>query len=253
MIVNLAFPSGVVTKLAGATGRSSETSGLDLTTENQTQIAAYIGGVEARQFWRSGSLVSASFRCVQSFDTVEDAEAVLLTMPRGLINQSGVTAGFGSITATGTAQVETATAAGTATGAGNVTVTVVGLPIGTVTANVEIASGDTATVWAGKVRTALAALHRIRAQYIVSGTGADIVLTARFPAANDTTLNIALANGTPSPGITPAATSTNTTAGVADSFSYGLALYDAVAIVSASQQGAALTINVSITGRTTAP
>jgi hypothetical protein len=129
----------------------------------------------------------------------------------------------------GTAQVETATAAGTISGAGNanVVVTSAGMTGSPITLNVAVAASDTAAVWAGKVRTALAANTVIAARFAVSGASTAIILTRRpttsipvgsttvdILAGNDTTLNIALDNGT-STGITPAATSANTTTGVA--------------------------------------
>lgn len=129
----------------------------------------------------------------------------------------------------GTAQVETATAAGTISGAGNasVTVTSAGMSGSPLTVSVAVANGDTAATWAGKVRTALAANATIAARFTVSGSTTAIVLTRKPTStftvgattvnilpANDSTLNIALANGTCT-GITPAATSTNTTLGVA--------------------------------------
>jgi hypothetical protein len=64
------------------------------------------------------------------------------------------------------------------------------------------------------VRAALAAHPVVKYFFAVSGATTAIVLTKRHTAPNDTTLNIALANGTPSPGITAAPSSTDTTAGV---------------------------------------
>lgn len=128
----------------------------------------------------------------------------------------------------GTAQVETATATGTITGSGNaaVVVTAAGMTGSPKTINVAVTNGDTASVWAGKVRTALAADADVSALFTVSGTTTSIVLTRKptdtiigqlatytFYADNDTSLNISLDNGTCT-GITTAATSTNTTAGV---------------------------------------
>lgn len=115
----------------------------------------------------------------------------------------------------GTQQVETATAAGSVTGTGNAKVTVTSALIsgGSRIVLVAVTNGDTAAVWAGKVRTALTNDPVISDLYIVSGASTAIVLTARHTAPNDTTLNIALDNDT-STGITPAATSTNTTAAV---------------------------------------
>jgi len=129
----------------------------------------------------------------------------------------------------GNAQVETATAAGTVTGSGNATVVVTsaGMTGSPLTVSVPVTSGDTATVWAGKVRTALAANAVIAARFTISGSTTAIVLT-RKPLATytlngtsipvytttDATLNVSLANGT-STGITTASTSADTTAGVA--------------------------------------
>ena len=129
----------------------------------------------------------------------------------------------------GAAQVETATAAGTASAAGNVTTTVTsagmaGSPLAITTA---ILNGDTPTVWAGKVRTSLAANAVIAARFDVSGTTTSIILTRKPSAvlaadnetvnlflATDATLNIALAGPA---GVTTAATSANTVAGTVTS------------------------------------
>lgn len=113
------------------------------------------------------------------------------------------------------AQVETATAAGTITGSGNATVVVTGARItgSPVTVSVAVLNTDTASTWAGKVRTALSATAAITAVYTVGGSGTSITLTETDPLNNDSTLNISLANGTCT-GITTAATSANTTAGV---------------------------------------
>jgi fluoride ion exporter CrcB/FEX len=73
---------------------------------------------------------------------------------------------------------------------------------------------NTATLVATKIRAALAADTAVKAVFAVGGTGADIVLTKLAKAANDTTLNVLLDNGTCA-GLTTAATSANTTAGVA--------------------------------------
>lgn len=133
---------------------------------------------------------------------------------------------------TGVAQVETATAAGTASASGDVTVTVTsaGMTGSPLAVTVPILSGDTASVWAGKVRTALAANVTIAARFTVSGTTTSIILTRKpgevltdgvntvnLFVANDSTLNIALAGPA---GVTAAATSANTTAGTVTSGVY---------------------------------
>lgn len=134
----------------------------------------------------------------------------------------------------GTAQVETATAVGTITADGNaaVVVTAAGMTGSPKTIDVPVLNGDTAAVWAGKVRTALAADADVSALFTVSGTTTAIVLTRKatktytlrgasvplYPG-DDGTLNISLDNGTCT-GITTAATSTNTTAGVLTAGAY---------------------------------
>jgi hypothetical protein len=95
--------------------------------------------------------------------------------------------------------------------------------------NVAVALNDTAAQWAAKVRTALAANATIAQRFDVSGTLTAIILTRKpsstlsdgitsvpIRVADDASLNISLNNGTCT-GITPAATSDNTTAGVATS------------------------------------
>lgn len=116
----------------------------------------------------------------------------------------------------GTQQVETATAAGSITGSGNATVvvTAAGMTNSPKTVSVAVTNGDTAATWAGKVRTALAADIDVASFFVISGSSTSIVLTTRAAAANDSSMNISLDNGTCT-GITTAATSANTTAGVA--------------------------------------
>jgi hypothetical protein len=119
---------------------------------------------------------------------------------------------------TGTNQVETATvvAAAGITGNGNATCVftsplVTGSPL---TVSVAVTTAlTTATLVAGAIRTALQAETAITDHYTIGGTGATITATAIEKAANDATLNISTANGTCT-GITTAATSVDTTAGV---------------------------------------
>lgn len=121
----------------------------------------------------------------------------------------------------GVAQVETATVVGTVTTAGNATVIVTATGVtgfaSPVTYNVAVALNDTATLVAGKIITALQAdanLTNVTNGYTVGGTGATVTLTRKVNLANDTTLNINIANGTCA-GLTAAPTSVHTTAGVA--------------------------------------
>lgn len=145
----------------------------------------------------------------------------------GMLIQAGVTltlnpsTGVVTGTVAGTNQVETATivAASGATTAGNLNVTVTSTLVTGSPLLVPVAlllTDNTASLVATKVRAALNATAAITAHYTVGGTIAAYSLTAIEKAANDTTLNLAHANGT-CVGITAAPTSTNTTAGVGTS------------------------------------
>jgi hypothetical protein len=126
----------------------------------------------------------------------------------------------------GVAQVETATAVGTITGTGNATVVFTGPVVGSpITLSVPVVNGDTAAVWAEKVRVALAANGPISDNYTIGGASTSIIITRKpweevsgvpFYLTNNSGLNISLDNGTCT-GITTAATSANTTLGVATS------------------------------------
>jgi hypothetical protein len=121
------------------------------------------------------------------------------------------------------AQVETATVVGTVTGAGNATVivTCTGMTGTPKTISVAVAEADDAAAVAGKIRTALAADGAVTALFDVGGEGAAVTLTRKTQAANISNLNISIDNGTCT-GLTTAATSENTTAGVApDTVSVG--------------------------------
>ena len=128
-----------------------------------------------------------------------------------------------------TKQVETATVTGTITLTGNASVIVTSsyMPNSPKTLSVAVTDGDSASTVAGLIRVALAFDADVSSTYSVSGTGADIILTAHTAAANDTALNVAIDNDTCT-GLTAAPTSANTTAGVGLSNSYAtLAEYKA--------------------------
>lgn len=119
----------------------------------------------------------------------------------------------------GVAQVETAVVVGTITLAGNATFTltsalVTGSPLAV---SVPVALNDTATIVAAKAAAVFNALAAIAAHYVASSDGANLILTAIKSAANDATLNIAYTNGTCT-GLTPDASSNDTTAGVLGHF-----------------------------------
>jgi hypothetical protein len=178
-------------------------------------------GVSAQQIAFPTADVAYSVRAI-----IAPASDFVLNIP------TGATTGSDAWVA-GVAQVETATAVGTiGSGNGNaeITVTCDSMDNSPKTILVDVTSGDTAAVWAGKVRTALAADVDVASVFSVGGTSTAIVLTVKeigglsipIYQSNDSTINIALDNGTCT-GITPATTSANTTAGVATS---GCTIYD---------------------------
>lgn len=114
----------------------------------------------------------------------------------------------------GIAQVETATVVGTITTAGNavVTITAAGMTGSPKTINVPVSLADSASVVAQKIRENLVADTAVNALFIVGGTGTEITLTRKIAAANDSTLNISITNGTCA-GLTDAPTSESTTTG----------------------------------------
>jgi hypothetical protein len=87
------------------------------------------------------------------------------------------------------------------------------------TFSVAVSSGDDAAAVAGKIRVALVYDADVSAQFVVSGATDKVILTAHVARANDTTLNISVANDTCA-GITNVLTSANTQAGTGLTNSY---------------------------------
>ena len=121
-----------------------------------------------------------------------------------------------ALTHTGRKQQETATANGTlsaASGTVSVTIIAAGMTGTGVPKLIPTTTGDSASVWAGKVRDALSIDANVLAMFNVSGETTAIILTRKTEEADDGTLNIALANGT-STGVITAGTSVDTVTGV---------------------------------------
>jgi hypothetical protein len=127
----------------------------------------------------------------------------------------GKIAAFGTLLQIGTQQVDTGTVIGTISGSGNATVivTAAGMTGSPITTSVAVLNGDSADAVATKIVTALNLVANITAWLDVYGSGATVVIRRKIAAANDTNLNISIANGTCS-GLTAAPTSANTTTGV---------------------------------------
>jgi len=109
-------------------------------------------------------------------------------------------------------QIETATVVGTITsiagGTAAVIVTCTGMTGSPITTNVAVTLGDTASVVAGKIRTALGAVANITGYLTVGGSGIYVTLT-RLNSATIANLNISIDNGSCT-GLTAAPNSANT-------------------------------------------
>jgi hypothetical protein len=176
----------------------------------------------------TGRVTVGTSAAQQSFATADIGYAISTRLTTSsttatLDVQTGVCTGSAAFVA-GVAQVETATvvAAAGATSSGNCIVTVTGSTLTGSPLAVTIpltTSANTATLVASALASGLNANTAIAAKYSVASSGADIILTVKADAngnylANDGTLNIAIPGGL---GITAAATSADTTAGVVSS------------------------------------
>lgn len=168
---------------------------------------------------------------------------------------TGVTVGSSANTTAGVAavlQVETATAEGTVTTAGNALVTVTSALFDEAEAvDVPVEEGDGANDIALAIRIALAANALIAAHFTVGGLTNAVILTAKVAAANDATLNIAIDDGTgdgASEGVTAAASSANTTAGVAP-----VQQVETIPVSTGATKDGNLTVTVTANGMTGSP
>lgn len=137
---------------------------------------------------------------VYTFDLEEKRNSLwVLTIPYDIPQVETATVGVGTVSADP---------------GGNVTVTVTsGIVEGSPLAvTVAVLKNDVTNTIATKIRAALQNTAAINTKYNVGGTDATVTLTAMTPAANDTSLNIAIATGTAT-GVTAVPSSANTTAG----------------------------------------
>jgi len=257
-----AFIGDKIIDLAGwDQGQGAETSGLNVTYKTNFQGVSYIGGTYGRQFFRPGTMASASF--TSRFQLIDGSSAqyqrwvsyFVQQMPVRLANQSGCTVKLSQPWNTGTPQVETATGIGTIGTAGNakITLTSTATDFSPLVITFPVTSGQVPSSWMATARAYFSTTPSIQQFFNVSGTGADLVLTRKSPyASNDTTLNMAIANDTCT-GITAAPTSTNTTAGVALDPMNELIFYDASVDVAVTQIGTSVILNTSVNGRLTSP
>ncbi len=116
----------------------------------------------------------------------------------------------------GRKQITTQTVIGTVATGGSMTLTVtnVGLTGSPLAISFNVDSGDIPSAVAAKAAAALSGNAAVAARFEVDNIGADFALTRLVEAANDGTLNLAIANGTAT-GVTPDGTSTATQTGIA--------------------------------------
>ena len=188
--------------LTGTEVRVGMTAAANVSSVNTTGSVT-IGTPVAALVYTDAPTVAYSLRM-----DIADGQTLALIMGNGEVTGSDP----------GSLQIETASviAAAGATTAGDATVivTAANLAGSPLTLSVPLLLTDnTASLVATKIRAALTANSAIASIFTVGGTGADITLTAKNAIANDSTLNISIANGTCA-GITAAPTSTNTNAGI---------------------------------------
>jgi len=180
-------------------------------------VAVTNGDTDAQMATKIRAALNATAAITAVFSVGGSSTAVSLTAITAAANDSTLNIALATGTATGLTAAPTSanSTAGAVTGlTASVTVTGADITGSPLTILVPVTLGDTASVWAGKVRTVLAGTTAIAANYTVSGTTTAIVLTRKTAADNDSTLNIGLRNGN-STGITTATTSSNTTDGIA--------------------------------------
>lgn len=243
MICNLTIGATVI-ELAGGNGRQSETSGLSLSQDTNFEQVAYIGVTDGRQFARPGSYVSVSFSSVNTFASVRAAETYILSLPALLADQSGATAQIGRETVV-------VTVTGTLSDGTNPVVFPPLYLAGSLNGFPFYSSDG---LGPDDARTGLV--------YLCCMSGSPDWVLAKYPSNFPLSIPSAIwtsgdsSSATPNLVTTWAATSPATgapTVAVADAINPTLTIYDAQASVTASHIGASVSLNATITGRTTAP
>lgn len=206
----------VLQPISSVAGREEGDSAAEVAAAVRNALA--LNAAIAAFFTVSGSGVSVILTAITR--AANDA-TMDLTLTNG--SATGMTGTSSANTTAGVApvaQVETATVASGASASANVivTVTAAGMTGSPKAINVAVLSSDTtASLVAAKIRAALEADDDVTALFTVGGATDKVILTRTSPAgvSNDATLNIAIDGTTNSTGVTDAASSANTTAGVA--------------------------------------
>ena len=217
--------NAVLTVAQDGTGVKSMTfAGTINASENGTVVGTGVSGAESIGAVRKTVLTldDVAVAMTDEAGVVAFGGAQIYTFPAGVINVLGATANL-AVTQSST-QVETATviAAAGCTGNGDLIVTVTagsGLPGSPIDVTVPLTTAaNSATLVAAEIRAALNANTVIAARYTIGGSGAAVTLTKTHTDGPDSSWNIDINAddaGTTATGITNAATSSNTTTGIA--------------------------------------
>lgn len=227
--LNIATANGTCTGLTAAPTSANTTAGVATQGTKQVETATVVGTitqggkakVTVNNINNKGTpfeiLVDVAGTKQVETGTVVCASGSLLTGGNAsvIVTATGMTGSpkTVAVTVVGTKQVETATAVGTVSTSGFAWVTITSKWHAALRIDVPVVLNDDASAIALAIRTKLASLKVITDYYAVSGATDKVILTSNKAVANDSTLNIRIENGT-CVGVTTAATSANTTAGV---------------------------------------
>jgi len=199
----------VMAATALSVGGQNKTTGITNPDVPRTVIVkGNVSGITAQVGITGTNIAGATIEDVLDLDGTTEVESIMAFKTVTLVALPGYTHAP-------VAQVETATVVGTITGSGDaaVIVTAAGMTGSPKTIQVAVLADDTASVVAGKIRTALGLDAAVIALFNVTGATDKVILTRKAAAADDVSLNISIDNGTCT-GLTTAATSADTTAGV---------------------------------------
>lgn len=236
--LNIATDNGTCTGLTAAPTSANTTAGVLSTGVRQVETATAVGtitkGGKAKVSITDKNHVGSPFDILVDVAGTIQVETATVKLDNDVMVAGGNAAVIVTCTGmtgtpktiqvvvAGTKQAETATCVGTVTLAGDVNVTLKSKYQSGYLIKVPVLLNDDASAIALAIRTKLATEQVITDNYVVSGATDKVILTAIYPVANDALLNIAIINGTCT-GVTAAATSANTTAGVQADSTYQVA------------------------------
>lgn len=258
--------ASVVVTAAGMTGSPKTVAVAVLSGTAQVETATVIGTIDPAGAGDIDVTVTAAGMtgspktiavAVANNDTADDVAGKVRAALTADADVGHVTTGFFVVSGATDAVILTAKAKAANDATLNIataTGTAIGLTAAPTSANTTAGvAPDTASAVGGKIRTALIADGDIgdagTGFFTVTGSGADIILTAKVNAANDATMNVSIDNGTCT-GLTTAATSANTTAGAAPDNADAVATKIRAALTADADVGHATTGFFTVSGAT---